>query len=100
MLRHPTYAKGKVAFSYFGDIWVANENGSELRRLIDHNARDLYPRFSEQELREAEDNLDRYLAIVLRILERLESDTHPQSAQLISPTSTLGCTPPGSEASS
>ena len=28
LLRHPAYSKGKVAFSYLGDIWIANENGS------------------------------------------------------------------------
>src|SRR5277367_4017375 len=33
MLRHPTYSKGKVAFSYLGDIWIANENGSNIVRL-------------------------------------------------------------------
>ena len=31
LLRHPTYSKGKVAFSYLGDIWIANENGSDVR---------------------------------------------------------------------
>src|ERR1041385_5567854 len=46
LLRHPTYSKGKVAFSYLGDIWSANENGSDVRRLTDHSARDAYPRFS------------------------------------------------------
>jgi tricorn protease len=46
LLRHPTYSKGKVAFSYLGDIWVANENGSGLERLTDNQARDIYPRFS------------------------------------------------------
>jgi tricorn protease len=46
MLRHPTYSKGKVAFSYLGDIWVANENGSDMLRLTDNAARDIYPRFS------------------------------------------------------
>ena len=46
LLRHPAYSKGKIAFSYLGDIWVANENGSEVRRLTDHPARDLFPRFS------------------------------------------------------
>jgi tricorn protease len=46
MLRHPTFSKGKVAFSYLGDIWVANENGSEIQRLTDNKARDIYPRFS------------------------------------------------------
>jgi tricorn protease len=46
LLRHPTYARGKVAFSHLGDIWIANENGTDVRRLTDHTARDIYPRFS------------------------------------------------------
>ncbi len=46
LLRHPTYASGKIAFSYLGDIWIANDNGSDVRRVTDHQARDLYPRFS------------------------------------------------------
>src|SRR5204862_5240759 len=46
LLRHPTYSNGKIAFSYLGDLWIVNENGSELRRLTDHRARDVYPRFS------------------------------------------------------
>jgi tricorn protease len=46
LLRHPTYSKGKVAFSYLGDIWTANENGSGVERLTDNRARDIYPRFS------------------------------------------------------
>ena len=46
LLRHPTYANGLVAFSYLGDIWVAKDNGTEIRRLTDHVARDVYPRFS------------------------------------------------------
>ncbi len=46
LLRHPTYHKGRVAFSYIGDIWTANENGSDVRRLTDHKARDIFPRFS------------------------------------------------------
>ena len=28
LLRHPTYSNGKVAFSYLGDLWIANENGA------------------------------------------------------------------------
>ncbi len=44
--RHPTYSKGKVAFSYLGDIWIANENGSGAQRLTDNAARDQFPRFS------------------------------------------------------
>jgi tricorn protease len=46
LLRHPTYFNGKVAFSYLGDIWIVNDNGSDARRLTDHRARDVYPRFS------------------------------------------------------
>src|SRR4030095_2684995 len=46
LLRHPTYSKGKVAFSYLGDIWIANENGSGVERLTDNRARDQFPRFS------------------------------------------------------
>src|SRR6476619_219063 len=46
LLRHPTYSKGRVAFSYLGDIWTAGENGSGAERLTDNKARDIYPRFS------------------------------------------------------
>src|SRR4051812_6389059 len=46
LLRHPTYSSGKIAFSYLGDIWSASDNGSDVRRLTDHHARDVYPRFS------------------------------------------------------
>ncbi|HTS31063.1 MAG TPA: S41 family peptidase [Bryobacteraceae bacterium] len=46
LLRYPTYSKGKVAFSYLGDIWVANENGTDVQRLTVNKARDQYPRFS------------------------------------------------------
>ena len=46
LLRHPAYSKGKVAFSYLGDIWIANENGADVRRLTVNRARDQYPRFS------------------------------------------------------
>jgi tricorn protease len=46
LLRHPTYSKGKVAFSYLGDIWIANEDGGGAMRLTDNRARDQFPRFS------------------------------------------------------
>ncbi|MBI2946078.1 MAG: PD40 domain-containing protein [Verrucomicrobia bacterium] len=46
LLRHPTYSNGRVAFSYLGDIWIAHEDGSGVRRLTDHVARDIFPRFS------------------------------------------------------
>lgn len=46
LLRHPSYHNGRVAFSYLGDIWTANEDGSNVQRLTVHKARDVYPRFS------------------------------------------------------
>jgi tricorn protease len=46
MLRHPSYSKGKIAFSYLGDIWVANEDGSLITRITDNQAREVFPRFS------------------------------------------------------
>ena len=46
LLRQPSYHNGKIAFSYLGDIWVVNEDGSNPQRLTVHKARDVYPRFS------------------------------------------------------
>src|SRR5206468_10202013 len=46
LLRQPTYSNGRIAFSYLGDIWIVNEDSSGLRRLTDHPAREVYPRFS------------------------------------------------------
>jgi len=44
--RYPHICNGKIAFSYHGDIWVANEDGSHPYRLTDHVAMDIGPRFS------------------------------------------------------
>jgi len=46
ILRHPHYHDGKIVFSYLGDLWVIGEDGTGLRRLTVHVARELYPRFS------------------------------------------------------
>src|SRR5436190_19027870 len=46
LARHPDYHAGRIAFSYLGDIWTANENGTGALRLTDNRARDIYPRFS------------------------------------------------------
>ncbi len=46
LARHPDYRAGKIAVSYLGDIWVANEDGSSPVRLTDSTGRDVYPRFS------------------------------------------------------
>ena len=58
----------------------------------DPTIRDLYPDLTEEELRAAELNLDRYVAVALRILERLESAHNPQDGQLTPPDGTLPCT--------
>lgn len=57
--------------------------------------RDLYPHFTDEQLAEAEDAHDRYLAIVLRIFERLELE----ASQLTSDTVDLQCPLSGSGAS-
>ena len=54
--------------------------------------RDLYPNFTEQEVAEAEDNLDRYLALVLRIFERMGLD--PQPGPLTAGAGTVGSNSP------
>jgi hypothetical protein len=35
---------------------------------------EVYPRSTEEELKEAQDTLDRYLALIVRIYERVEAD--------------------------
>ncbi|HUF49168.1 MAG TPA: S41 family peptidase [Vicinamibacterales bacterium] len=44
--RHPHASHGKLVFSYHGDIWVANEDGSNPMRLTAHVARETFPRIS------------------------------------------------------
>ena len=44
--RYPHVSQGKLVFSYQGDIWIANENGSNPLRLTAHVARDVFPRLS------------------------------------------------------
>lgn len=51
--------------------------------------RDLFPHLNERELAQAEDNLDRYLTLVLRIVERSELD--PQPPPLAPRVGTLLC---------
>ena len=42
--------------------------------------RDLYPHLNEEQLKEAEENLERYLELVLRIYERIHNDPEAYSA--------------------
>ena len=53
---------------------------------------ELFPNLTPDELKEAEENLDRYLKLVLRIFERVEPETNPQSAPLTPNEGTLPCT--------
>src|SRR5947207_12671076 len=46
LARHPDYNAGRITFSYLGDIWTANEDGTNPRRVTDNLAREVYPRFS------------------------------------------------------
>ena len=46
LARHPDYHAGKIAFSYLGDIWTANEDGGDPHRLTDNRGHEVYPRFS------------------------------------------------------
>jgi tricorn protease len=46
LARQPDYHAGRIAFSYLGDIWTANEDGTAVMRLTDNTAREEYPRFS------------------------------------------------------
>jgi tricorn protease len=46
LARHPDYHGGKIVFSYLGDLWLVNEDGSHPRRLTVNRARDIHPRFS------------------------------------------------------
>ncbi len=46
LLRYPHYHNGKLAFTYMGDIWTADESGKNVHRLTAHRGRDQMPRFS------------------------------------------------------
>ena len=46
LARYPDYHAGRITFSYLGDIWTANEDGSAVQRLTDNTARETFPRFS------------------------------------------------------
>jgi tricorn protease len=45
-MRDPHLTAERITFSYLGDIWVANADGTAARRLTSHVGRDIAPRFS------------------------------------------------------
>ncbi|HEY1376584.1 MAG TPA: MdsD protein, partial [Gemmataceae bacterium] len=44
--RHPDYSEGRIVFSYLGDLWLVNDDGTNARRLTVNAARDAHPKFS------------------------------------------------------
>lgn len=46
LARHPDYHNGKIVFSYLGDLWIVQEDGSHPQRLTSHSSREIHPRFS------------------------------------------------------
>src|SRR6266852_5596312 len=46
LARHPDYHGAKIVFSYLGNLWLVDEDGSNPRRLTVQRARDTHPRFS------------------------------------------------------
>lgn len=58
--------------------------------------RELYPHFTEHELAEAEDNVERYLALMLRIFDRLEAEAAPSPDPLSPDPDVIQCSLPDS----
>ncbi|HET8546388.1 MAG TPA: hypothetical protein VFL57_00210 [Bryobacteraceae bacterium] len=46
LVRYPHWHNGRVTFAYLGDIWTANDDGTNVQRITAHGARDVYPRWS------------------------------------------------------
>ncbi len=65
MLGHPAVSADHIAFTYAGDIWLADRDGANARRLTSHPAQEYNPRFSPDGQTLAfsaayEDNVDVY----------------------------------------
>ena len=74
LARHPDYHAGNVAFSYLGDIWTANEDGTE--RPPPHRQR----RARGVPAVLARRTLDRVLVEPLRQLRRVRRSRRPAAA--------------------
>jgi hypothetical protein len=53
--------------------------------------RDLYPHLNDEQLAEVEDTWERYLALVLRIFERLESQSDSSAGHLTQNPDAIPC---------
>ena len=60
MPRHPDYSEGKIVFSYLGDLWLVNDDGSNPAPADDARG----PRFASEVL--ARRQVDRLLVEPLR----------------------------------
>jgi hypothetical protein len=61
------------------------------QKISVHN---MYPQLNQVELTDMEQTLNQYLALTLRIFERIESERYPQPDPLTENIGTLRCTPP------
>jgi hypothetical protein len=63
-----------------------------------HPLRTLYPHLDEKQLREAAENIEQYLLLVLRIHNRVRADpeSYARFRSLTEKAGTLCCTPPRS----
>jgi len=57
---------------------MVNQKSIKEQEII--TIRNLYPDLNEEELKEAEENMERYLELVLRIYERIRGDPEAYSA--------------------
>src|SRR5690554_100552 len=46
LLRHPDISKTHITFVYAGDVWLADKNGTNPRKLTSNPAVELHPKFS------------------------------------------------------
>jgi hypothetical protein len=70
LARHPDYHAGKVTFSYLGDIWTANEDGTACTADRQRRARGLPAVLARRQV-------DRLLLEPLRQLRRLRGRRPP-----------------------
>ena len=46
LLSQPAVSASHVAFTYAGDLWISNRDGSNVKRLTTHSGNETNPRFS------------------------------------------------------
>ena len=91
MLEQPAISAKNIAFSYDGDLWVADRNGANPRRLTSHDGVETSPRFSPdgQTLAfsgEYDGNIDVFLVPVAGgVPKRLTYHPDPDSAEGFTP---------------